>query len=202
VRAPSRPRGRASSRDVYEGPLALTARQIREHLRRLDLGRVYRDLRAAGRGADLLVSSSLQGVAGWVHEVAGIPWVNGTIFPMEFRHPGDPVDETGPALGVDLGHVGPGVPEQNLGGLQPVLLPDPGGERVPKLIWMPAVGLPSMSYLNPLVSRLPRPPLENRLIFPLCQSAWRGEGPITRPGDGQEVGGPATGTRPDRGRGG
>jgi UDP:flavonoid glycosyltransferase YjiC (YdhE family) len=86
--------------DIFEGPLALSAAEVRAYLRRLDLGRVYREIAAACRGADLLVSSSLQGVAGWVHEATGIRWINGTIFPMEFRHQGDPPRDEGPAQGV------------------------------------------------------------------------------------------------------
>jgi UDP:flavonoid glycosyltransferase YjiC (YdhE family) len=56
-----------------------------EWLRRLNLRETYEELRAAIRGAGLLVSSSLQGLAPWVHEATGIPWVNATIFPMEFQ---------------------------------------------------------------------------------------------------------------------
>src|SRR5437763_1288005 len=54
--------------DIFEGPRQITAEQFREYLRRLDLERVYRDLATACRGADLLISASLQGVAGWLHE--------------------------------------------------------------------------------------------------------------------------------------
>jgi UDP:flavonoid glycosyltransferase YjiC (YdhE family) len=57
---------------------------------RADLRQTFLELRDATRGADLLVSSSLQGVAGWVHEATGVPWVNATIFPMEFLAPRDP----------------------------------------------------------------------------------------------------------------
>jgi UDP:flavonoid glycosyltransferase YjiC (YdhE family) len=86
--------------EVFEGPLALGTAEVRAHLRRLDLKRVYHELAAACRGADLLVSSSLQGVAGWIHEATKIRWINGTIFPMEFRHEGDPPRQEGPARGV------------------------------------------------------------------------------------------------------
>jgi UDP:flavonoid glycosyltransferase YjiC (YdhE family) len=86
--------------EVLEGPVMLTRRQYREGLERLDLGRVYRDLAAACAGADLLMSASLQGVSGWVHEATGVPWFNGTIFPMEFDHAGDPPRESGPATGL------------------------------------------------------------------------------------------------------
>lgn len=86
--------------DIFEGPRQITVEQFRDNLRRLDLERVYHDLAATCRSADLLISASLQGVAGWVHEATGIPWFNGTIFPMEFRHAGDPPHESGPATGV------------------------------------------------------------------------------------------------------
>jgi UDP:flavonoid glycosyltransferase YjiC (YdhE family) len=54
-------------------------------MRGLRLGETFRELEASIRGADLLISSSLQGVAPWVHEATGIPWINATIFPMEFQ---------------------------------------------------------------------------------------------------------------------
>jgi UDP:flavonoid glycosyltransferase YjiC (YdhE family) len=97
---PSGPEETRRQADIYEGPLALGAAEIRSHLQQLDLERVYRDLAAACRGADLLISSSLQGVAGWLHEATGIPWINGTIFPMEFRHAGDLPSERGAATGL------------------------------------------------------------------------------------------------------
>jgi UDP:flavonoid glycosyltransferase YjiC (YdhE family) len=59
---------------------------LAEELAKLGLGRTFRELRAASAGADLLVSSSLQGVAGWVHEAIGVPWVSATIFAAEFPH--------------------------------------------------------------------------------------------------------------------
>ena len=40
-------------------------------------------------------------------------------------------------LGVHLGHVGPRVPEQHLGGLQPEHPPHLGGDRVPELVRVP-----------------------------------------------------------------
>lgn len=76
--------------ELFDPASPITPEQVRENLRRLDLERVYRDLAAACRGVDLLVASSLQGVAGWVREVTGVRWVSGTIFPMEFPHAGDP----------------------------------------------------------------------------------------------------------------
>ena len=56
-------------------------------LRRLRLGETFQELQASIRDADLLISSSLQGLAPWVHEATGIPWINATIFPMEFQAP-------------------------------------------------------------------------------------------------------------------
>jgi len=57
-------------------------------LRRLKLRETFLELRAAIRDADMLISSSLQGLAPWVHEATGIPWINATIFPMEFQASG------------------------------------------------------------------------------------------------------------------
>jgi UDP:flavonoid glycosyltransferase YjiC (YdhE family) len=64
--------------------------ELAEDLQRIDLGRTFLDLREAARGADLLISSSLQGVAPWVHEATGVPWINATIFAMEFPHSDEP----------------------------------------------------------------------------------------------------------------
>jgi UDP:flavonoid glycosyltransferase YjiC (YdhE family) len=61
-----------------------SARETPNWLRRLNLGPTFLELRAAVRDADMLISSSLQGLAPWVHEATCIPWVNATIFPMEF----------------------------------------------------------------------------------------------------------------------
>jgi UDP:flavonoid glycosyltransferase YjiC (YdhE family) len=75
--------------DLFDRPEPLSADALRAHLRELDLGRTVRDLSAAVEGADLLISSSLQGTAPWVHELTGVRWINATIFAMEFPH-GDP----------------------------------------------------------------------------------------------------------------
>src|SRR5262245_49566789 len=96
---PYGPEQLGDSAEIVEGPVQVTLSQYREALQRLDLGRVYRDLASACAGADLLISASLQGVAGWLHEATGIPWINATIFPMEFRHAGDPPHDPGPATG-------------------------------------------------------------------------------------------------------
>jgi UDP:flavonoid glycosyltransferase YjiC (YdhE family) len=74
-----------------------TAEELEEGLRQLHLAETFEDLRAAVRGADLLVSSSLQGLAPWVHEAVGIPWINATIFPMEFHPPSEPEGPDGAA---------------------------------------------------------------------------------------------------------
>jgi UDP:flavonoid glycosyltransferase YjiC (YdhE family) len=61
---------------------------LASRLQTLDLGRTFHELRQASAGADLLVSSSLQGVAGWVHEATSVPWITATIFSAEFPHVG------------------------------------------------------------------------------------------------------------------
>jgi len=81
----ARQRARSFAEEGRRGPADLA-----EDLRRLDLRRTYCDLHAAVEGADLLVSSSLQGVAPWVHEATGVPWINATIFAMEFPHTDGP----------------------------------------------------------------------------------------------------------------
>jgi UDP:flavonoid glycosyltransferase YjiC (YdhE family) len=49
----------------------------------MDLPGHFRDLKAAARGADLLVASSTQGAASMVHEATGVPWA--TVFLMPWQ---------------------------------------------------------------------------------------------------------------------
>lgn len=86
--------GAAEARDqadsFAEGEAPTKSGDLGQSFRRLDLGRTFRELVEVARGADLLVSSSLQGVAPWVHEATGTRWVNATIFAAEFPHTSAP----------------------------------------------------------------------------------------------------------------
>ena len=82
--------------DLFDRPEPATPEEFRAGFRRLDLARTTRDLLAACRGADAVVSASLQGVSSWVHELTGIPWITATIFAMEFPHVGIPLPDPPP----------------------------------------------------------------------------------------------------------
>jgi UDP:flavonoid glycosyltransferase YjiC (YdhE family) len=73
---------------LFDRPEPATENEIRERLRELELPRTARDLMAACRGADAVISSSIQGTTSWVEELINIPWISATIFAMEFPHKG------------------------------------------------------------------------------------------------------------------
>jgi UDP:flavonoid glycosyltransferase YjiC (YdhE family) len=81
---------------LFDRPEPATGDEIRERFRELELARTARDLMAACRGADAVISSSIQGTTSWVHELIGIPWISATIFAMEFPHEGIPLPGESP----------------------------------------------------------------------------------------------------------
>jgi UDP:flavonoid glycosyltransferase YjiC (YdhE family) len=81
---------------LFDRPEPATEGEIRERFRELELALTARDLMAACRGADAVISSSIQGTSSWVHELTGIPWISATIFAMEFPHESIPLPGESP----------------------------------------------------------------------------------------------------------
>jgi UDP:flavonoid glycosyltransferase YjiC (YdhE family) len=88
-----RPFGESEAREraeIFREGAEPTPEEMASQLEGLGLDEVFRGLARAVEGADLLISSSLQGVAPWVHEATGVRWINATIFAMEFPHSDGP----------------------------------------------------------------------------------------------------------------
>jgi UDP:flavonoid glycosyltransferase YjiC (YdhE family) len=81
---------------LFDRPEPATEAEIRERFRELELARTARDLAAVCRGADAVISSSIQGTTSWVRELIKIPWISATIFAMEFPHEGIPLPGESP----------------------------------------------------------------------------------------------------------
>ncbi|MCW8133527.1 MAG: glycosyltransferase family 1 protein [Planctomycetota bacterium] len=100
---PEEVRARADVFD-YWNPLPLD--QSLTYLRSQNMAETCRELESACQGADLMIASTIQGIAPYAHERTGIPWISACLNASDYPHADvrDPARERAPTEEERRGH--------------------------------------------------------------------------------------------------